>query len=93
MVFSDKYEFSHTFEVDEKDKKLVVVINFVKDKETHEFMSIHIDLKKFKMQIPDSISSSKDNIIFEDDRMAFAFLDSEISQRRILFAIPDTPVN
>jgi len=93
LVFSDKYEFSHTFEVDEKDKKLVVVINFVKDKETHEFMSIHIDLKKFKMQIPDSISSSKDNIIFEDDRMAFAFLDSEISQRRILFAIPDTPVN
>ena len=93
LVFEDKYEFSHTSEVDEKDKKLVVGINFVKDKKPTKFMSIHIDLKKFKIQIPDSLSSSEDSIIFEDDRMAFAFLDDEIAQRRILFEIPETSEN
>ena len=93
LVFADKYEFSHASEVDEKDKKLVVGINFVKDKKPMEFMSVHIDLKKFKIQIPDSLSSSEDSIIFEDDRMAFAFLDDEIAQRRILFEIPETSEN
>ena len=60
----------------------------MKDKKPKEFMSIHIDLNQFKIQIPDSISSSEGSIIFEDDGTAFAFLDSEIAQRRILFEIP-----
>lgn len=88
LFFADKYEFSHTSEIDEKDKKLVVRVKFMKDKKPKEFMSIHIDFKQFKIQIPDSISSSEGSIIFEDDRTAFAFLDSEIAQRRILFEIP-----
>jgi len=88
IVFSDEYEFFYALNSEEKNKTLSIDISFNKDGIEKDFMSVIVDLDDFKIRVPDSISSPKDAIEFEEDRTAFSFIENEINQRRTLFGIP-----